>query len=389
MKQLSLNFCWWPKIDKDIENVTKNCETCMRFSNNPDRKIKHHWETASGPFERVHVDFAGPFMGHMFFVLVDAYTKWPEVHIVNNMSVQSTIEKCREIFTTFGLPQTLVSDNGRTFVSTEFKKFLENNGIYHKCTAPYHPATNGLAERFVQTFKQALRKSNVTSSNIRTNLQKILFQYRLTPHPELNKSPAEAMYGRKIKSRLDLMLPLANKDRVTLENNKVIRNFGEGERVAVREYLDKKVKWRFGSVIKKLGKIHYEIKLDNDKTWKRHIDQIKAIGNKISDKIQHSDLDHNGPIDEIGDTSTEDNNICKTKPIPKNFGSDSSRQCSKDLEIRDSKEGQSANEAHVPHETVLRNTRTVGSEQKKANAEARPQRERQPPNRYGNYLASF
>jgi len=85
MKQLSRNFCWWPKIDKDIENITKNCKACVTFLNNPRSKVKHTWEPASEPFERVHLDFAGPFMGHTFLVLVDACTKWPEVYIVKNM----------------------------------------------------------------------------------------------------------------------------------------------------------------------------------------------------------------------------------------------------------------------------------------------------------------
>ncbi|EZA56249.1 hypothetical protein X777_02867 [Ooceraea biroi] len=66
MKQLSRNFCWWPKMDKEIEEVTKNCKACMLVNKNPTSKHKHHWEAASRPFERVHVDFAGPFMGHMF-----------------------------------------------------------------------------------------------------------------------------------------------------------------------------------------------------------------------------------------------------------------------------------------------------------------------------------
>lgn len=69
---------------------------------------------------------------------------------------ENDYEKCREIFTTFGLPQVLISDNGRTFISKEFQFFFKQNGIFHKCTAPYNPATNGLAERFIQTLKQGL-----------------------------------------------------------------------------------------------------------------------------------------------------------------------------------------------------------------------------------------
>lgn len=129
MKRLSRNFCWWPRIDKEIEEVTKNCNTCNAFNPTP---IKHYWEATTQPFEWVHIDFAGPFMNYNFLVLVDAHTKWPEVHIMKNITAQNTINKCREIVANFGLPQSLVSDNGRTFISNEFQNFLKSNGIRHK-----------------------------------------------------------------------------------------------------------------------------------------------------------------------------------------------------------------------------------------------------------------
>lgn len=79
-------------------------------------------------------------MGHNFLVLIDAFTKWPEVHLMRHITSKDTIEKCREIFTTFGLPRVLVSDNGRSFISSEFQNFLKENGIIHKRTAPYNPS---------------------------------------------------------------------------------------------------------------------------------------------------------------------------------------------------------------------------------------------------------
>lgn len=140
-------------------------------------------------------------------------------------------------------PQTLVSDSERTFIAAEFQDFLKKNGICHKRTAPYHPATNGLAERFVQTFKQVMRKLNITNGSIKSNLQKFLFHYRLTPHSELNKFPAEMMYGRKLRSRLDLMFPKKDKEREIVESTSVLTKFKRGERVAVREYVNKNIEW--------------------------------------------------------------------------------------------------------------------------------------------------
>ena len=70
----------------------------------------------------------------------------------------STINKLREIYATHGLPETVVSDNGTNVTSSEFEDFMRQNGVIHKTSAPFHPASNGLAERAVQTVKDGLRK---------------------------------------------------------------------------------------------------------------------------------------------------------------------------------------------------------------------------------------
>lgn len=177
MKSLARGHCWWPGIDSDIEKLTKNCSSCNTFKNNPTKERQHVWEPETVPFHRVYADFVGPFMGKMFFVLIDAFSKWPIVQIVHDITA-TTIKKCEEIFATYGIPKVFVSDNGRTFTSQEFQKFLEQFGIIQKFTAPYHPATNGQAERFVQTFKNALKKMTIEKMNIDAALQKLLLKYR-------------------------------------------------------------------------------------------------------------------------------------------------------------------------------------------------------------------
>ena len=82
----------------------------------------------------------------MLLIVVDSYSKWLEVHTIPSITSARTIEKLRPIFATHGLPKTIVSDNGLSLVSSEFKKFLQLNGICHITSAPYHPSTNGLAE---------------------------------------------------------------------------------------------------------------------------------------------------------------------------------------------------------------------------------------------------
>jgi transposase InsO family protein len=117
---------------------------------------------------------------------VDAYSKFPIVKILNDITSHSTIKFCRESFATFGIPEVFVSDNGTQLCSKEFSDFLKSNGIKHKQTAPFNPATNGQAERFVQILKNALISLHPTSHDLELNLQKLLLHYRITPHCSTN-----------------------------------------------------------------------------------------------------------------------------------------------------------------------------------------------------------
>ena len=93
-----------------------------------------------------------------------------------------TIEKLRVAFAAHGLPEVIVSDNGSAFTSDEFGEFVKRNGITHITSAPYHPASNGPAERTVQTFKRYMEKQEKGKCSIETLVSRFLFSYRNTPH---------------------------------------------------------------------------------------------------------------------------------------------------------------------------------------------------------------
>ena len=91
--------------------------------------------------------------------MIDAHSKWIEVFRVSSSTSKVTIDKLRILFAQFGLPETIVTDHGSCFVSEEFEAFLNGNGIQHITSAPYHPSSNGLAERAVQILKSGLKKA--------------------------------------------------------------------------------------------------------------------------------------------------------------------------------------------------------------------------------------
>ena len=107
----------------------------------------HPWDWLELPWQCIHLDYARPFMGKMFLIVNDAYSKWMEVEIVNSATAQVTIEHLK------------ATDNETCFTSSEFQEFAQRSNIGHLQTAPYHPSSNGLAEHAVQTFKLGM-KSN-------------------------------------------------------------------------------------------------------------------------------------------------------------------------------------------------------------------------------------
>ncbi|XP_055613887.1 uncharacterized protein K02A2.6-like [Uranotaenia lowii] len=276
-KSLARGYCWWSGMDRQIEELISNCAECQSVRPDSWKAKPHCWEPATEPFQRVHADFAGPFMDTYFFILVDSYTKWPEIKVCRSITAESTENMCREIFSTFGIPSVFVSDHGVQFTAESFQLFLKRNGIVHKMGAPYHPATNGQAERYVQTFKQKLKALKCPRSKINLELANILLTYRKMLHPSTGQSPSMMMFGRQIRSRLDLMLPKASEED---RPNLVVRQFADGDRVRVRDFLSNN-KWQFGRVVSKLGKLRYTVRLDDGRIWERHVDHICGVGEHL------------------------------------------------------------------------------------------------------------
>ena len=141
----------------------------------------------------------------MYLILIDAHSKWIEAFQTNTTTSTAVITELRTVYAKFGLPEMIVTDNGSNFVSAEFEDFLRKNGIRHITSAPYHPSSNGLAERAVQIVKKGLKK--VVQGSISDRLAKILFTYRITPQGTTGVSPAELLLGKRPRTRLDLMKP--------------------------------------------------------------------------------------------------------------------------------------------------------------------------------------
>ena len=281
MKSLARSFVWWPGMDGALEEKVKACSQCQSNQKMPAPAPLHPWEWPVRPWSRLHLDFAGPFMGRMFLVLVDAHSKWMEAHIMSNITAPVTTDTLRSIFATHGLPDTVVSDNGPTFTSKVFKEFVEKNGIRHIRSAPYHPASNGLAERAVETLKDGLRK--MSGNTLETKLARFLFQYRITPHTTTGLPPAEMLLGRKPKSHLDLLRPdVGAKVARSQENQKVRRDqharerlLQQGDCVYVKNFAAGSP-WLPGVIHRQSVPVSFVVDLLDGRQVRRHEDHVRA-----------------------------------------------------------------------------------------------------------------
>ena len=280
MKSLARSYFWWPKMDSEIETLVQGCHSCQTNRNNPSSAPLHPWEWPGKPWVRLHVDYAGPFLGKMFLVIVDAHSKWIEAFPMNQSTSAATIEKLRQTFATHGLPEILVSDNGTCFTSALFKTFLKNNGIRHLCSAPYHPSTNGLAERAVQVLKRGLKK--ITGGTVETRVSRLLAAYRVTPHSTTGISPAGLMFNRKIRTRFELAKPSVEhhvrsrqeQQKLYHDHNSSRPDFAVGDSVNVKNF-GQGSKWLAAIVARKTGPLSYEVELlKTGQVQRRHFDQM-------------------------------------------------------------------------------------------------------------------
>lgn len=201
MKGFARSYLWWPNVDTDFDTRVRVCTVCQEQRKSHVRAPLHPWEWPRQPWRRIHMDYAGPFLGKLFLIIINAHSKWIDAYPVSSTATAATWECLRKSFSVHGFPEMIVSDNGQCFVSEASKDFMTKNGITHVTSPPYHPPSNGLAERAVQTFKDLMKKS--LGNTLETKLHRALFNYHITPQSITGLSPAELLMGRKLHCTLD------------------------------------------------------------------------------------------------------------------------------------------------------------------------------------------
>lgn len=284
MKQLARTAVYWPGIDTDIMETSKLCTACAENQRLPSKYPIHPWMLPEKPWSRLHLDHAVNFMGSNWLVMIDAYTKYPCIHRTTSTSTKATTDLLEQDFAHFGYPHTIVTDNATTFKSEEFQQWCRERGITHLSGAPYHPATNGTAERMVQSFKQALKKSTLPAN---AALLEFLMHYRRTPL-DTGYSPSQLLNGRQIRCKIDTMLPSpahmaqGKQSKMTERNNDIvnkIHSYQVGDPCYALYCGPKRTgqpRWVPATVTKVYGQRSVNVRVwPRGPTWRRHVEQLQ------------------------------------------------------------------------------------------------------------------
>ena len=165
------------------------------------------------------MDFCGPFPnGEYALVMTDQYSRYPEVEFVRSTSNRPVQKKLKKIFSTYGVPKRVQTDNGPPFNSNEFQRFADVTGFQHKKITPRHPKAQGQVEGFNKLVNKTASIASQEGLDLHEATYDMLQAYRSTPHPATKATPYELLMNRQVRTKLDhFPVELSPKDKETRE----------------------------------------------------------------------------------------------------------------------------------------------------------------------------
>ncbi|XP_062539260.1 uncharacterized protein K02A2.6-like [Armigeres subalbatus] len=223
-------------MDRQVENCVKTCKACtlVAYCDPPVPMIRTRIPTK--PWANLAIDFVGPLpSGHNLLVIIDYFSRFAEVIIMKQITATLTVKALHETFCRFGMPESIKTDNGPQFISSEFHDFCKQFGIDHVKTTPYWPQANGEVERLNRSIGKRLKISHEsTGSDWQWDLRIFVLMYNSTPHSTTGVAPSSMLFGRKLKDKLP---GLMMKDEHILEE---IRDRDHEKKMKEAEYSDKR-----------------------------------------------------------------------------------------------------------------------------------------------------
>lgn len=309
MKRRLRERCWWPGIDQDAVKVCETCEGC-RLVQIPDPPEPMTRRTLpEKPWVDLAIDFLGPMpTGEYVLVVVDYYSRYMELEIMNKITAQETIKRLKRIFRTWGPPRTITLDNAKQFVSLEFEDFCKRSGIHLNHSSPYWPQANGEVERQNRSLLKRMKIANALYDDWKAELDQYLQLYNTTPHTITGMAPSELLQNRKVRTKLpqigdlettppssdfrdrDFERKMLGKEREDVRRKAKVSKIAIGDTVLMRNLLPTNklstnfLKEKF-TVIDKQGSNVKVRSNDSGKTYDRNTSHLKLLPSPSSEMV--------------------------------------------------------------------------------------------------------
>ena len=218
-KTLLRSKVWFPGMDKLAEHEVRACILCQASTPQNFREPLQMTPLPEKPWELVSADFCGPFpSGEYALVVIDAYSRYPEVEVVKSTAASSSIPAFEKIFATHGIVREIRTDNGPPFNGQEFADFTKSMNTKHRKVTPLWPEANGQVEQFMRNIGKNARIAHASGLDWRREIYAFLMNYRDTPHPSTKKTPYELSMGRKICTKIPKMIEKTPNDSIATED---------------------------------------------------------------------------------------------------------------------------------------------------------------------------
>jgi hypothetical protein len=198
-KDKARTYVFWPRINAAIDQMVERCAPCLKYSRQQQREPMIPLDVPNRPWQVVGMDHFY-FYGQDYLVIIDYFSKYPEVLRVQQKTAGSTVRGAKEVFARHGIPERIIADN-MPFNSAEFRQFCTSWGIDMVTSSPTYYRSHGLVERCVQIIKQMLRKSREAGDD---SFQALL-ELRNTPLSGIGYSPAELLMSRRLRTMVPVM----------------------------------------------------------------------------------------------------------------------------------------------------------------------------------------
>ncbi len=208
----------------------RSVQTCISHRNKQPREPLIPHAVPERPWQKLGADIFSLF-GKDYLLIVDYYSKYPEVCLLNGKTASSVIEQFKSVFSRHGIPEVVIADN-MPFNSLEMRRFATSWNFEIVTSSPHFAQSNGQAERCIQTVKTLLIKAQESGADPYI----ALLQYRTSPISGLEHSPAQLLFGRALRTKLPVVAASLEPDRLSARPDLVQRQQQQKEQYDQRAH---------------------------------------------------------------------------------------------------------------------------------------------------------